>query len=207
MSRESTSIDQLDQAVETATRLVLALPSAYAILRAESTTYHLAAQSYDSPQVSGFSTELDDDGHPIPVRPDPVGRHVADGVTSYDERARQIIAAARAVCTAVGGLEKLVAPLMDDHHRATTPRAQLEEEAKADALEEARLERENDHHCRSCLRIEVRTPVAKRRAVDGDVWGLCRWCYDFHRDVGNLPSREELTEHHAGGIVRRRVAP
>lgn len=207
MSRESQTIKDLDRAVEDATRLVLALPNAFAVARAESSTFHLSAQAYDGPRVSGFSTKLDDDGHPVPVRPDPVGAHVADGVSRYDERAQQIITASRSVCTAVAHLERLVSPLLSDHHRATTPRAQLEEEAKAAALDEARLERENDHHCRSCLRIEVRTPVAKRRAVEGDVWGLCRWCYDFHRDVGNLPSREELTEHHAGGIVRRRVAP
>lgn len=212
MSRESQTIEELDQAVEDATRLVLALPNAFAVARAESTTFHLAAQSYDSPQVSGFSTELDDDGHPIPVRPDPVGRHVADGVTRYDQTAQQIMVASRSVCAAVAHLHKLVAPLLADHHRAVTPRAQLQREAADAALEEDRLTRENAECCRSCHRGEdshgrrIREEAIYRRSdVNGrldDPAPLCKWCYRKVEQLGALPPVEWVERHHRGETVR-----
>ena len=207
MSRESRAIEQLDQAVELATRCILMMPAAFAVARAEAATFHLGAQSFDGVRVSGFTTELDDDDHPIPVRSDPVGKHVAEGLDNYDQTAERIISAARAINTEVEQLAKLLQPLGTAHHRAVTPKDELAEEAKEAALEEARLTRENDPCCRSCLRADVRAPVAKRRSVDGDTWALCRWCYDFTREVGKLPTRDEVAEHHAGGKVRRRVAP
>lgn len=212
MSRESQTIEDLDHAVENATRLVLALPNAFAVARAESSTFHLSAQSYDGPRVSGFSTELDDDGHPVPVRPDPVGAHVADGVSRYDERAQQIITAVRSVCTAVAHLERLVAPLLSDHHLATTPRAQLQREAADAALEEDRLTRENTECCRSCARAEdsqgrrIREESIYRR---GDVNGrlddpapLCKWCYRKVEQLGALPPVDWVERHHRGETVR-----
>lgn len=205
MSRQSRMVDTLTQATELLTRADNALAGVLAVIAAEHTAVHLQAQSFDGVRVSGFTTEVDDDGHPIPVRSDPVGRAVADGLDSQDSALLVIETRVREVARAVEALVVALQPHQATGHRMTAPRSELAREAAEAALEQARVDRENAPCCRSCSRIDVESVVHKRREVEGDVMGLCRWCYDFVRSTGALPTREQLSDHHAGGKVRHRV--
>lgn len=67
--------------------------------------------------------------------------------------------------------------------------------------------------CESCARALTSMghpraePAARRVQVRADLrlW-LCRWCADWHRDTGRLPTEAQLVDHHAGRRVLRRVA-
>lgn len=207
MSRQSRMVAVLNASTEALTRADNALPGVLAVIAAEHTAVHLQAQSYDGVRVSGFTTELDDDGHPIPVRSDPVGRAVADGLDSQDVVLLRIETRVRELAKAVEALTVELEPHQAAGHRMTAPRSELAREAAEAALEQARVDRENEPCCWSCARIGARSVVYKRRVVEGDSVGLCRWCYDEHRDLGNLPTREDLEHYHSGGKRRRRVAP
>lgn len=206
MSRQSRMVGTLNTATEALTRADNALPGVLAVIAAEHTAVHLKAQSFDGVRVSGFTTELDDDGHPIPVRSDPVGRAVADGLDAQDIVLLKIESRVREVAKAVEALVSEMEPHQSAGHRMTAPRSQLAREAAEAALEQARVDRENEPCCRSCARLDRSEPITYRRAIDGDVMGLCRWCYDYHRSEGGLPTRDELVDHHAGRRVNRRVS-
>lgn len=61
---------------------------------------------------------------------------------------------------------------------------------------------ERSDSCASCRRLEVAKGVARWEPVfRGD---LCRWCYDWRRETGDVPSVPTLQAHHRG--VRVRVA-
>lgn len=69
---------------------------------------------------------------------------------------------------------------------------------------------EREQTCESCARAEVsrgvhRAEPARCRVVlpDGTAGELCRWCADFLRSQGALPSRSQLDAHHRGQKVRR----
>lgn len=68
---------------------------------------------------------------------------------------------------------------------------------------------ERDVSCWSCARIEVAKGVPRWepawRPVDlaGERRQVCRWCFDWLRKVGELPTVHELSTHHRGVRVRR----
>lgn len=210
MSRESRIISTTEDAAELLLRATNALPSVLAVIAAERTAVHVRAQAYDTVRVSGFTTQQDDDGHPIPVRHDPVGEHVVNSDERSDAALLPIEAAARAVTSAVETLVRALQPHQAGVHLAVTDLPTLRAEAKKRALEEARIARENElvDCCRSCLRIGVQVKYLHQRVVDGDPWKLCRFCYDEHRGTGSLPERDVLERYHSpDGKRRRRVAP
>lgn len=210
MSRESRIVDLTEQTTELLVRASNALPGVLAVVAAERTAVHIKAQAYDGVRVSGFTTELDDDGHPIPVRHDPVGEHVARSSERSDAALVPIEAAARAVANAVEALVRSLEPHQAGVRLAVTDLPTLRAEAKKRALEEARIARENElvDCCRSCLRIGVQVKYLHQRVVDGDPWKLCRFCYDEHRGTGSLPERDVLERYHSpDGKRRRRVTP
>ena len=55
--------------------------------------------------------------------------------------------------------------------------------------------------CRSCVRTEVAKGVTRWEPVFRD--DLCRWCYDWRRGTGVVPSVDELRRHHRGERIRR----
>ena len=55
--------------------------------------------------------------------------------------------------------------------------------------------------CASCARLEVAKGVRRwEPAARGE---LCRWCNDWRRQTGAVPSKDELEAHHRGVRVRR----
>lgn len=208
MSRESRIISTTEDAAELLLRATNALPSVLAVIAAERTAVHVRAQAYDTVRVSGFTTQQDDDGHPIPVRHDPVGEHVVNSDERSDAALLPIEAAARAVTSAVETLVRALQPHQAGVRLATTDLPTLRAEAKERALEEARVERANTRHCRSCARATNRagepineTDIYRRGDVGGrldDVMDLCRWCYRKVEQLGYLPPPEWIQRHHRG---------
>jgi hypothetical protein len=188
------------------------LPAALAALKAQG-VFNLRAATYDSDVVSGS-------GHS-----DPVLTHLLS-----NEQALQlwdhIRTAINDVTTARYRLAALLydrqhgqpLPLVTAHHQAVTPRDILSQEAAAAALLEAELTRDNEEHCRSCVRtwqIEPRPgtpgvprklPVHRRHTINGDTWPLCSWCYRWSLDVERLPTIDEVEAHHAGRKIKRPAA-
>lgn len=217
MSRQSRMVDTLDAATELLTRADNALPGVLAVIAAEHSGAHLQAQSYDGVRVAGFTTELDDDGHPIPVRSDPVGRRVADGLDSQDLALARIETKVREIARAVEELTSELTPWQATQHRMVTPRDALAREAAEAALEEARLDRENEPCCRSCARgsdskgRRIHEPEIYRRGTVGgrleDPCPLCRWCYRKVEELGALPPPEWVERHHRGETLFVRDLP
>lgn len=188
----------------------VALPGILAAIHADASTPHVRAQSYDGVRVSGTRSAVIDfgDGDELVIFPtDPTGEAVVTAVETEEEALRDLLTLVRAVQGPVASLLARAQRWQLIEHELTTSREVLRGERAEQAREVARVDRANEPCCRSCAREDRREPVVKRRVVDGDTVGLCRWCYDFTRSTGRLPTREELAEHHAGGKVRRRVAP
>lgn len=197
MSRESRTVAALFDASEVIDRCLAALPAAYAVSYAETSTYHLRSANYDG-------------ARPGSDHADPVGQHVASGVERYEADTKAIEEVVRAIAREAERLTVLLVPFETRGHRLTTPLPELAVEAKEAALEEARVARENEsvELCWSCLRIGVRVKYLHARVVDGDSRKLCRFCYEEHRSTGSLPSREDLEGYHSpDGKRRRRVTP
>ncbi len=226
MSRQSRMVDTLAQYTEILVRCDNELPAALAVIDATA-AYHLGAQSYDGPRVSGRGTEQheDEDGvvRSSPIRPDPVGSHVVNADESTQADLDELEPWIRAVANAVTGLEAVLWRHQGAVHRAVTPRERLAREASDRAVASASVERENEC-CESCRRGYAREPqgsdpgqryiVTELFARSSDVKGrldrrmrLCEWCWRYIDEVGALPTIDELHDHHAGRKVRRRVAP
>lgn len=131
-------------------------------------------------------------GRPIPRRPDPTGvAAVASDPVARDARdlRRGLLAVARDV--------EAVARIVERH--LPRPASSADRTATGGA----------DRGCQSCARLDAAPGVARWEPVSARVRlgdqrvDLCRWCADHARATGGLPTRRDLTDHHAGRRVRR----
>jgi hypothetical protein len=99
-------------------------------------------------------------------------------------------------------VERLIAAVLRDGRRLEqlvglySPRPASEAERRATLADNDR-----EAGCRSCVRVEVSKGIARWEPVFRD--DLCRWCYDWRRETGAVPSPAELDRHHRGERIRR----
>lgn len=164
---------------------------------------HLGAQSYDTPRTSGHTTikfcEIHEQDRCIcgqstsyPAMSDPTGELAVRLAQRHDIARRDLARVHRAkrdIIRAARVLEQL--------HRAYTPHH----------YEGSDMAAANQPGCRSCSRLRIHMKDGKALPRWEPIYrdNLCRWCYDWRRDVGGLPKTQQLQKHHDGGKVMRPV--
>lgn len=66
------------------------------------------------------------------------------------------------------------------------------------------LANDNEKGCYSCARLFVAEGVKRNEPVHR--MGLCRWCDAFEKGHGEVPTLEQVTQHHAGRRVTVRAS-
>lgn len=140
------------------------------------------------PPSSGFDRtaprSTDRDGEPLPGHADPTG----EAGTRVDRAAQDRIGLEKDIV----GVARLVRHIEDRATRYTVREANIIEQ-QATAAE--------DEGCSSCRRIPgPRTTHWWNPTVRGE---LCRWCDDYKRATGRLPTKDELGDHRDGKKIRR----
>lgn len=167
------------------------------------------AQRLQSDRTTGFTTVLDDDGMPIPAVSDPTGETVVNYLTSRtkgDPAGQDLARLDKAIRSAHDLIAKAV-----DILATYTPRP-------ANAHDRRQLEKTNtkpDPVCESCIRTESAKgvtrgmPVHRTGTVNGNLdqpTALCRWCYDYVRTTGKLPTEAVLADYYAGKRIYTSVS-
>jgi hypothetical protein len=121
------------------------------------------------------------------------GTNAADG----HDRARSAERALVASVASVGLEAERIMRILNEWRpgRPPTPKERQETEAANRAQD----------GCESCWRIEKFSPTHRTTDLDDILerpHRLDRWCYDFTRKVGRLPTRDELRRHHQGKKVK-----
>lgn len=164
-----------------------------ALARVEEAAHgHPKAAATDT--VRSIGSVLDEYGIPMPSVADPVGEAGIREDRAAEAR-RQIDGLVNRLWADVGALE---AALVHWTGRAPT------------SIERREAERDNTPICESCARIDGRvagqpfvnevrvTVVVANGKGEERRWKVCRWCQDFVRDFGRVPSKNELADYRDG---------
>lgn len=148
-------------------------------------------ESYNGwPRSSGFDgsgsrSATDAEGQPLPGHADPTGD--AAGRIDHAHLDHQSLG------KDATNLRRTV-----DHFRITTDRYKLRD---PNVIDQQATSKTEDDGCSSCRRIRgPRTAHWWNPVFRGT---LCRWCLDFQRMTGRLPTPQELADYRDGKRVRR----
>lgn len=140
-----------------------------------------ASTGYDR----GSARVTDDQGDPLPLHSDPTGETAIREDRARDDRL--------SIDRDVNALERSVRHLLDTASRHILRDANL--------IERQATTGKDDPGCSSCARIPgPRTKQWWNPRFRGD---LCRWCLDYQRAMGRLPTTQELIDYRDGKRVRR----
>lgn len=150
---------------------------------------------YDQERTSGGATVLDDQGVPMPRLSDPTGEWGTEPDQARDDQ--------RSIDHRLHSLERETMRLVDDFTRHALRPPNVIEQCKGD----------DEPGCESCARLPGARggprwePVRQTAKVaEGKLvvtYKLCRWCADFVRSEGVLPTKGQLDAHHTGRKVRK----
>lgn len=135
------------------------------------------------------------DGVPISVSGDPAGEAAMRPDRAAADRARL-----EELLKSMGRQAGQVLDILARY----TPRQATDKE-KRDTLQA----NEREEGCSSCARTQVTRgvqrwePVYRATVIDNEKHPLCRWCWEWLRSTGELPTLAQVEQHHRGLRVRR----
>lgn len=188
--------DMLDSTAEDYTRLAITASSRLLAMR-DAMGGQPGAQRFDSTPTTGHTTVVDDEGTPMPAISDPTGEAAVRRATGKDRAA----ADHREVSKLIRDGLRISGRITDIFARyGTRPAGHVE----LKATEQGNARPDGCEHCATQGRwspLHVERTTAKGNLPTP--MRLCRWCYDWTRTHGVLPTDKELRAHHEGRKLRR----
>lgn len=140
-----------------------------------------ASSSFEGPTARAAT---DRDGEPIPGHADPTGDAAGRPDRARDDRLR--------IDRGIEAATRAITPVMDTVTHHVLRAANVIERASTKKAEPG---------CVSCARVSGHHGGSRWEPVYRV--GYCRWCWEWKRATGVLPSKEDLIAHHDGKKIKR----
>lgn len=141
------------------------------------------------PRSSGFDRSprraTDEDGEPLPDYSD----STADGAGQVDHAHQSRMAME-------GGISA-----SHQWTRAVMSEAERFMLRKPNVVQQQETDKKAEAGCTSCARLKGRHGGPRWEPVYRTL--LCRWCWEWRRATGSMPSKEDLQAHHDGKKIKR----